>query len=170
MLHEDVVPRREIAPMAWLKSRPWRLALLSGLGGALTIGVLAIANSVGYVTLLIAPFGASCVLVFGVCASPFSRPRNVIGGRLVTATMGLIATALFGYGPLGLAVGVGLGIAVMILTDTVHPPAGANPIVIAFAQPAWWFLIAPVFIGASFIVLAGVIYHSRVTRLSYPSR
>lgn len=170
MLHEDVMSRRETAPIIWIKNRPWKLALLAGLGGAFTICILALVNSAGSVTLLIAPFGASCVLVFGVCGSPFSRPRNVVGGHMVTALMGLAATALFGYGPLGLAIGVGLGIAGMILTDTVHPPAGANPIVIAFAQPAWWFLIAPVFIGATFIVLAGMLYHSRVTRLSYPSR
>lgn len=82
----------------------------------------------------------------------------------MTALMGLVAAWLFGYGPLGLAIGVGLGTAGMILTDTVHPPAGANPIVIAFAQPSWSFLFAPVLVGAVFIVLAGIVYYARVTR------
>jgi CBS-domain-containing membrane protein len=118
---------------------------------------------------LIAPFGATCVLVFGVPASPFARPRNVIGGHLVTAFMGLLATSALGHGTLGIAVGLGLAIAAMILTDTVHPPAGANPIVVAFTHPGWLFLVAPILAGAIAIVAIGTIYHRMVTRSGYPT-
>lgn len=150
--------------LAWIAGRPWRAALLAGLGGALTIGLLASITASGAVPLLIAPFGASCVLVFGVPASPFARPRNVIGGHLVTALMGLASVSLFGPGPIGIAIGVGLAIAAMMVTDTVHPPAGANPIVVALTHAGWAFLAAPVLIGAAAIVATGVAYNRLVAR------
>lgn len=138
--------------------RPWRHAVLAGLGGAITIGLLAIANDFYTVLLLIPPFGASCVLVFGVPASPFAHARNVVGGHFVSAAFGLLAVGLFGSGALGIAVGVGFAIASMIATDTVHPPAGANPIVVAILNPGWSFLLAPVLIGSLAIVILGALY------------
>lgn len=151
-------------PVAWLRARPWQAALLAGFGGFLTIGMLATINATEALPLLIAPFGASCVLVFGVPASPFARPRNVIGGHLVTALMGLIAVSLLGAGPLGIAAGVGLAIAAMMVTDTVHPPAGANPIVVALSHAGWSFLAAPVLLGAVAIVAVGLVYNRLVGR------
>ena len=167
MLDDDIAARSAVAPprpVLWLKSRPWRAALLAGLGGALTIGALATINATEALPLLIAPFGASCVLVFGVPASPFARPRNVIGGHLTAALMGLVAISLLGPGPLGIAAGVGLAIAAMLLTDTVHPPAGANPIVVALTHAGWSFLAAPVILGAAAIVAIGVVYNRLAVR------
>lgn len=167
MLDNDIAARSAVAPprpVPWLRSRPWRAALLAGIGGALTIGVLAAIDGTGAAPLLIAPFGASCVLVFGVPASPFARPRNVIGGHLVTALMGLVAISLLGPGPLGIAAGVGLAIAAMMLTDTVHPPAGANPIVVALTHAGWPFLAAPVLLGAAAIVAIGFVYNRLAVR------
>jgi CBS-domain-containing membrane protein len=155
-----------VRPFAWLISKPWRAAALAGLGGSLTIGLLATVNATDTLPLLIAPFGASCVLVFGVPASPFARPRNVIGGHFVTALMGLVAISLLGPSPLGIAVGVGLAIAAMMLTDTVHPPAGANPIVVALTQAGWSFLAAPVLVGATAIVAIGYVYNRLAARSS----
>jgi len=145
--------------VVWVAARPWRAALIAGFGGFLTIAVLATINASETLPLLIAPFGASCVLVFGAPASPFARPRNVIGGHLVTALMGLCAVTVLGTGPLGIAVGVGLAIAAMMLTDTVHPPAGANPIVVAFSGASWSFLVTPVLLGAAWIVILGLAYN-----------
>lgn len=160
----------EQRPAAWLKARPWRAAALAGIGGFLTIGLLAAANASGEIPLLIAPFGASCVIVFGAPASPFAPPRNVIGGHLVAALMGLIATSALGTGPLAIGAGVGLAIAAMMLTDTVHPPAGANPIVVALTKAGWPFLGTPVLAGSVAIVLCGLAYHRLVTRKPYPAR
>lgn len=146
-------------PVAWLKARPWQAALLAGFGGFLTIGMLAAVTATDALSLLIAPFGASCVLVFGIPASPFARPRNVIGGHLVTALVGLVAVSLFGPGPLGIAVGVGLAIAAMMVTDT-----GANPIVVALSHASWSFLAAPVLLGTVAIVATGLVYNRIVGR------
>lgn len=156
---QAVADDRALRGLPWLAELPWRNALLAGLGGALTIGALATANATAALALLIPPFGASCVLVFGVPQSPFARPRNVIGGHLVSAFMGLCAVALLGAGPLGIAAGVGLAIAAMMLSDTVHPPAGANPIVVALHGAGWPFLLTPVLIGAVAIVLLGLAFN-----------
>lgn len=149
----------DVRARQWVAALPWRHAVLAGLGGALAIGVLALMNATDALPLLIPPFGASCVLVFGVPASPFARPRNVIGGHVVSAAVGLAAVTALGAGVLGVAAGVGLAIAAMILSDTIHPPAGANPIVVALAGAGWPFLIAPVFIGAAIIVVCGLLYN-----------
>ena len=58
----------------------------------------------------------------------------------------------------------------MMLTDTVHPPAGANPIVVALIRPDWTFLAAPVLAGVVVIVAMGAVYHRVVTGSEYPSR
>jgi CBS-domain-containing membrane protein len=152
---------------AWLLARPWRLAAFAGLGAFLTILLLATANAADVAPLLIAPFGASCALVFGAPASPLARPYNVVGGHLVTTACGLLVITCIGVSPIAIALGVGIGISAMLLTDTLHPPAGANPIVIAFAHSGWSFLVAPILIGAGFIVICGSVYHRLVTGHSY---
>jgi len=144
--------------LVWLKSRPWRSAVLAGAGGFIAIALLAFARDVSGMHLLIPPFGASCVLAFGFPASPFAQPKNIVGGHVISALMGLLACALLGYDVLGIATGVGLAITAMMVTDTVHPPAGANPIVVALTQPAASFLIMPVLVGAVSIVLLGRLY------------
>lgn len=53
------------------------------LGGFLTILTLTYLTSITSTELLMAPFGASCVLAFGVWNAPLSQPRNIIGGHLL---------------------------------------------------------------------------------------
>jgi CBS-domain-containing membrane protein len=65
------------------------------------------------------------------------------------------------------ALGVALAISAMSLTGTLHPPAGADPIVVIFAKASWPFLFAPVLLGTVCIVLLGVGFHRWVTRKSY---
>ena len=151
-----------------LRSLPWRAAGFAGLGGMITIALLAEAGTASNLPLLIAPFGASCALVFGAPASPLAQPRNVIGGHLISTALGLLAAVLIGVPSLAMAVGVGLAIAGMLLTDTLHPPAGADPIVVVLAHATWSFLLTPVLAGVLSIVLMGVIYHRALTGLAYP--
>ena len=145
-------------------------ALLAGLGGALTIFALGWAGLQAGTLLLIAPFGASCVLAFAIPQSPLAQPRNVVGGHLISTMAGLIVLGLFGVTPLGLALGVGLAIASMVLTGTLHPPAGADPIVVMLAAASWSFLFVPVLLGAATIVLVAIAYHRLVTGKTYPTR
>lgn len=57
----------------------------------------------------------------------------------------------------------------MVLTKTVHPPAGADPIVVLLAAAGWSFLVMPVLIGASTIVLIGLAHHRMASGKAYPT-
>ena len=134
-------------------------ATKAGIGAMIGIGLLAFSQSVftGW-DLLIAPFGASAVLLFGVPESPLARPLNVIGGHVVTATIGLIFANYVGVCPWSLALATGLAVTTMMVTSTIHPPAGANPILVMLSRPDWGFVIDPVLIGAVCLVLVAKTY------------
>lgn len=146
-----------------------RAAALAGLGGFIVIFLLAQLSQMSGTALLIAPFGASCVLVFGLPASPLAQPRNVIGGHLVSSAIGLAVFTALGATPFAFGLGVGLAIAAMLLTRTTHPPAGADPIVAILAGASWPFLITPVLAGAVAIVVAAAVYHRAATGAVYPA-
>ena len=134
-------------------------AFVAGLSATVAIGVLAyLRERYGYDLWLMAPFGATAVLVFGVPESPLAKPKNVILGHVFTSAIGLVFVHFIGAEFWMLALATGMGIFVMLATNTTHPPAGANPILIMLTQPAWGFLLNPVLFGASVIVLIGWLY------------
>ncbi|NRA61047.1 MAG: HPP family protein [Psychrobium sp.] len=134
------------------------LPIVAGVGASLAIGVLLILEaSLSNVSLLMAPFGATAVLVFGLPDSPLAQPKNVILGHLITALIGVLFVQFIGVSPLTLAVATGIAVSTMLLTKTTHPPAGANAILIMLSGQGWVFLITPVLIGAIVMVLMGEI-------------
>lgn len=114
-----------------------------------------------------APFGASCVLLFSVPDSPLSQPMNVIGGHMVASVIGLALAMVLPDAWWAGALGVGLAIGVMAALRVTHPPAGADPLVILALQPGWSFLILPVGLGAVALVAVAFAYH-RFTGHVYP--
>ena len=162
----------ETGPAARRLCLPVGLAatLLAGLGGFAAIGAIALLGEVASTPLIIAPFGASCVLLFALPASPLARPRNVIGGHVISALVGLAALFLLGPTPVAMAAGVGGAIIAMRLTGTIHPPAGANPIVVILAVAPWWFFILPVAVGAAVLVACAALYHRFVSGETYALR
>jgi len=134
------------------------LALAAGGGASIAIGLLAYFDTI-FVnqTLLMAPFGATAVIVFGLPASPLAQPKNVILGHLITAFVGLFFVQAFGVSPLTLALATGTGVSAMLISKTTHPPAGANPLLIMLSGQSlgWGYLVTPVLIGAVVLVLVG---------------
>ena len=108
---------------------------------------------------LIPPFGASLVLVIAVFDSPLAKPRNVFFGHVLSASSGVIVYYFLGESPLSIALGVSLAIMIMLSTKTTHPPAGANPVIAILGAKSFEFVIMPVAIGASFIVIFALIYN-----------
>lgn len=143
-------------------------ALTGLIGGFTTIFLLLYLTNVTSTQWLMAPFGASCVLVFAAWNAPLSQPRNIIGGHLISTAIGLMIFHLFGSEPWTLALGVGLAIACMMLTKTTHPPAGANPIIVILGGYSWSYLITPVFIGAIVIVIVALLLNNLCSDRSYP--
>ena len=69
---------------------------LAGLGGFLAIAAVAALSQASGMLLILGSFGASCVLIFGFPQSPFSQPRNLIGGHFLSSLVGLTMLAAFG--------------------------------------------------------------------------
>lgn len=139
------------------------------IGGFLTISVLALLTSMSSAEWLMAPFGASCVLAFGVWNAPLSQPRNIIGGHLVSTFVGLAIFSVFGNGPWAIGLAVGLAIAVMMLSKTTHPPAGADPIIVMLGGFGWDYLLTPVLTGSVVIVLFALLINNLRSNREYPT-
>lgn len=141
---------------------------ISWLGGCLAIGVVAYLAAVSHATLMLGSFGATCVLLFGFPESPFSQPRNVIAGHVLSSLVGLIFITVMGTHWWSVAFAVGTAIALMQLTRTVHPPAGSNPVIVMLTAPGWDFLLTPTLIGAMILVLVAVFFNNLPKERAYP--
>ena len=138
------------------------------IGGFITIFFLGLLTSFTSTPWLIASFGASCVLAFGLWNSPLSQPRNIIGGHFISTLIGLVVYHIFGNEPWSLAMGVGLAIGLMMLTKTTHPPAGADPIIVIFGAYPWGSLFTPVLTGSIVIVLIALLINNLRSDREYP--
>lgn len=149
--------------------QPLRTAILAGLGGMIAIGAVGAATFYGHTLLIMAPFGASSVLLFSVPNSPLSQPANVIGGHLVATLVGLVLRMLLPNDWWAVALAVGLVITLMAVLRVTHPPAGADPLVVFAANPGFGFLILPVLSGAIMLVCVATLFH-RCNGTLYPIR
>ena len=147
-----------------------KIATLAGIGATVCISLLAYFSSQTEVLLLMAPFGATMVILFGLPESPLAQPKNIVLGHLITVAVGMIILYSLGVNAFSLGIAVGLSILLMLLTNTTHPPAGANPLVVMLAGEDWSFMMMPVAFGAFVIVLFGWLYHKYVSQRQYPAK
>lgn len=151
----EVVVARRIRPAS---------VLLAGLGAFAALAMIGALAATTHGAWLLGSFGASCVLLFGFPDGPFSRPRNVIGGQVLTSTVGLLFLHVLGPGWLGMAAAGACAAMLMMVTDTVHPPAGSNPVIVFVSQPGWGFIVLPTLAGACALVLLAHLYWNVVRR------
>jgi len=142
--------------------------LISFIGAVIAIGVTGWLSHIGGVPWLMAPFGASCVLAFGLPESPLAQPRSIIGGHLVSTAVGLLVLHTLGDAWWAGALAVGLALVVMQQTRTLHAPAGANPLVVLAAGAPLSFLLTPVLAGSVVIVAVAWCLNNARRRGSYP--
>ena len=134
--------------------------LISSLGAFLCIFLIAYFNSVDETNIwLIPPFGASLVLVMAVHDSPLAQPRNVFFGHILSASSGVFLFYLLGNSPISISLALSLAIILMMITKTIHPPAGANPTIAILGAKSFEFVIMPVATGALFIVIFAFVYN-----------
>lgn len=150
------------------KRPPIKSVTLAWLGGFLTIAIVALLNDAYSTTLILGSFGATCVLVFGFPDVPFSQPRNVVIGHTVSSLMGLVFLTIFGPEWWSMAMAVGTAIAVMMLTRTVHPPAGSNPVIVFLTLPGWEFILFPTLIGALIVTTVALLFNNVTRAGKYP--
>jgi len=106
--------------------------------------------------------------VFGYPDVPFSQPRNVICGHFLSSLIGVIFLIVCGPHWWAAGLATGTAIAVMMLTRTVHPPAGSNPVIVFLTQPSWSFLLYPTLAGALIIAALALFYNNLTRPSSYP--
>jgi CBS-domain-containing membrane protein len=143
------------------RGRIW-LILAGSAGGALAIGLMEALSTTSEFPLVAIPFATSIVLVMGTPQAEPAQPRALIGGHLVATLIGLMAAKLLGPAPWVAALAVGLAMIAMHLTDTFHPPAGIDPLVVVVNDMPWSFLLVPVGLGAVLLALFAFAWHNFV--------
>jgi CBS domain-containing membrane protein len=176
MLTAASLPDRLLALLNALRPAPQavnareRLRVLLGAGlGILLAGALSQLVAVPGLPWLVAPLGASAVLVFGLPASPLAQPWAVVGGNTVSALVAIACLHALPLAPLGsAAAAVALAIGAMFLLRCLHPPGGAAALLtVLTATTDWHFAFVPVALNSLLLVLAGMAYNT-LTGRRYP--
>ncbi|HLT86351.1 MAG TPA: HPP family protein [Sphingobacterium sp.] len=123
---------------------------------------------------LIGSFGASSVLVYGAIQSPLAQPRNLVGGHVVSAFVGVTVARLFPdiiwlTAPLAVA----SSIVFMQMTRTLHPPGGATALIAVtggtkVASLGYWYVLNPVLFGALILLLTALVFNNITAKRHYP--
>ncbi|MBF0219729.1 MAG: HPP family protein [Gammaproteobacteria bacterium] len=150
----------------------------SWIGAVLGIGLLAWIGARYFLPhdlhLMIGSFGASAVLLYGAPRSPLAQPRNLLGGHVVSAFVGVVCWRLFHEVPgLAQALAVATAIALMHLTRTLHPPGGATALIATLGsadiqQLGFWFLLMPATLGPLLLLLVALLVNNLPRSRRYP--
>lgn len=125
-------------------------------------------------TLLIGSFGASAVLLYGAVRSPLAQPRNLVGGHILSALVGVICWKLFRDVPgLAAAMAVATAIALMHLTRTLHPPGGATALIAVIGSPeihslGFMYVLVPATIGPLIMLVVALLVNNIPKSRRYP--
>ncbi len=124
--------------------------------------------------LIIGSFGASAVLIYGAIRSPLAQPRNLLGGHILSAIIGVTTFKLLGGQPwLAAAVAVSISIAVMHLTGTLHPPGGATALIAVIGGESvhnlgYLYVLMPTALGAFVMLVIALIINNIPKNRKYP--
>lgn len=124
--------------------------------------------------LFVAPVGASAVMIFGIPASPYAQPRNVIGGHFFSALCGVFAYTIFPDTVIFAgAYAVALSMAVMYATKTIHPPGGATALLAIIGGEqithlGFGYAFVPCLSNAVILVICGILINNFSKKRSYP--
>lgn len=148
------------------------------LGAFIGIGLIGFINS-HYFTLndnlfLIGSFGATAVLIYGATNSPLAQPRNLVGGHLISAFIGVAIHKLIpGEVWLSSALAVALSIVVMQITKTLHPPGGATALIANIGSEkiqalGFMYVLSPVLTGVIILLVVALIFNNIPKNRFYP--
>lgn len=143
-------------------------SLVCGAGCGFAILAMELMTPLTAYPLAAIPFATSIVLVISQPDAKPAQPRALIGGHLVSAVAGLLVSMLAGPSIIAAALAVGLAVLAMVLTDTLHPPAGINPLLIVLGSLPLPFLIVPVLAGACLLAAFAWLWHRLVGRTPWP--
>jgi CBS-domain-containing membrane protein len=147
----------------------------SFLGAFFGIGLIAFLQSQYENIFLIGSFGASCVLIYGAIQSPLAQPRNLVGGHVISA---LIGVTVFKIVPdiiwLSAPLAVAFSIVAMQYTKTLHPPGGATALIAVSStgkipELGYWYVLSPVLSGCLILLLVALVFNNMTKHRSYPN-
>ncbi len=124
--------------------------------------------------LIIGSFGASAVLIYGAIRSPLAQPRNLLGGHVLSAIIGVTTFKLLGGQPwLAAAIAVSTSIAIMHLTGTLHPPGGATALIAVIGGESvhnlgYLYVLMPTALGAIVMLIIALIINNIPKNRKYP--
>jgi CBS domain-containing membrane protein len=155
------------APLAIDARERWR-AVFGALAGLLFAALASRWLAGSHAVWLVAPLGASAVLVFALPASPMAQPWAVVGGNTLSALVGIACVLLVPDPALAACLAVALAIGLMIQLRCLHPPGGASALLMVLTHTtAFQFVLFPVLVNSLLMVLAGMAYNS-LTGRPYP--
>jgi len=150
----------------------------SFLGAFFGIGIIALLQtklSESDNLFLIGSFGASSVLIYGSIQSPLAQPRNLIGGHVISALVGvtiakLCPPVIWLTAPLAVA----FSIIAMQITKTLHPPGGATALIAVIGSEkvkalGYWYVVSPVLTGGLILLLVALIFNNLTPNRKYPT-
>ena len=150
----------------------------SWIGAFLGMAVVALINFnlIGETDLVmvIGSFGASAVLIYGAVKSPLAQPRNLIGGHVISAIIGVAAYKLLSPQMwLASSVSVATAITVMHATKTLHPPGGATALIAVIGSQkihnlGYLYVLVPVGLGAAIMLLVALLVNNIPKNRRYP--
>jgi CBS-domain-containing membrane protein len=124
--------------------------------------------------MIIGSFGASAVLIYGAIRSPLAQPRNLLGGHILSAFIGVTAFQWLGSEPwLAASVAVSTSIALMHLTKTLHPPGGATALIAVIGGSSvhslgYLYVLMPAALGAGIMLIVALIINNVPKSRKYP--
>ena len=128
------------------------------LGAAAGISLALFVAGPPHTTFVLASLGGSSVFLFGLTRAPAAQPRALFGGHLGGAIVGVACAQFLGSTLLAYALAVSLSLGFMLATRTVHPPAGANPVLMVYAHAQWSAVLSPVLLGVLCLVAVAFVW------------
>ncbi|MDP3267064.1 MAG: HPP family protein [Sulfuricurvum sp.] len=130
-------------------------SIIAGVGALIGLSFIGVIAQSANTMMLIAPFGATAVLLFSAPNSPFSHPWNVFGGYFISTVIGSIVLTYTSVGWLPIGIGLGLVIMLMHGFKVIHPPAGANFLIVTQGHLSL-YLMEPLIIGLITLVIVAM--------------
>ncbi len=124
--------------------------------------------------MVIGSFGASAVLIYGAIRSPLAQPRNLLGGHLLSAIIGVACYKALAAEPwLAASLAVSISIAVMHMTKTLHPPGGATALIAVIGSDkihalGFLYVLVPVACGALAMLAVAMLVNNIPSTRKYP--
>jgi len=123
---------------------------------------------------LVGSFGASAVLVYGIPASPFAQPRNLVLGHMISAFVGVSCAILIKENTaIAAATAVSVAIMLMHLTRSLHPPGGATALIAIIGgskihELGYVYVLTPIGLGALLLLLVALLANNISPHRRYP--